>query len=62
MQSGVRSGCEGNWSSLGPTGDPADLGPSTGKLFEGVGRIGEIRIDPNNSNYILAGSPQGGLW
>lgn len=62
LQSRVRSGCEGIWSPLGPIGDPANLGPIGGTVYLGVARIGEIRIDPNNSNYAYAGSPQGGLF
>ena len=62
LQSGLRSGCEGNWTPLEPIGDPANLGQLGITVYLGVGRIGEIRIDPNNSNYVYAGSPQGGLF
>ena len=43
----------GDWNFLGPVGKPAG---------GGAGRVNFVRVDPNNSNIIYIGTPDGGLW
>ncbi|MEO8412163.1 MAG: hypothetical protein ABI472_00830, partial [Ginsengibacter sp.] len=49
----------GNWTSLGPIGSPSGPSPYS---RTGAGRINFIRFDPNNSNTMWVGAPDGGLW
>lgn len=44
-----------NWSELGPFTKPT--GDDTG-----VGRLNFVRFDPNNTNIMYVGAPDGGLW
>jgi len=48
-----------NWTSLGPVGSPS--GPSPYSMT-GAGRVNFVRFDPNNSNTMYLGTPDGGLW
>ncbi len=44
-----------NWTSLGPFTKPT--GADTG-----VGRLNMVRFDPNDSDIMYVGAPDGGLW
>lgn len=48
-----------NWASLGPIGSPSGPSPYS---RTGAGRVNFIRFDPNNSNTMYVGTPDGGLW
>jgi PKD repeat protein len=50
---GIPKSTNGTWSIVGPTGKP------TGG---GAGRVNFVRFDPNNTNIMWAGTPDGGLW
>jgi PKD repeat protein len=43
----------GSWTLLGPIGKPNG---------GGAGRINFLRFDPNNTNIMYVGAPDGGLW
>ncbi len=45
----------GNWTSLGPVGEPS--GGNTG-----AGRVNFLRFLPGNTNTMFIGTPNGGLW
>lgn len=45
----------GDWTSLGPIGEPT--GGNTG-----TGRVNFLRFLPGNSNTMFIGTPDGGLW
>ena len=47
-----------NWVCLGPS----DYQNITGHWSPGLGRINDIELDPQNSNIIYLGAPNGGLW
>jgi hypothetical protein len=49
----------GNWTELGPVGSPSGPSPYS---RTGAGRVNFIRFDPNNSNNMFIGAPNGGLW
>jgi hypothetical protein len=49
----------GNWTELGPIGSPSGPLPYT---RTGAGRVNFVRFDPNNSNILYVGAPDGGLW
>lgn len=49
----------GNWTELGPVGSPSGPFPYT---RTGAGRITFIKFDPNNSDIMYVGTPDGGLW
>lgn len=55
-KSGSRAG---NWTELGPIGSPSGPFPYT---RTGAGRITFIKFDPNDSNTIYVGTPDGGMW
>jgi len=46
------------WTELGPN----TFQTVTGSWNPGIGRINDIELDPNNSNIIYIGAPDGGLW
>ena len=46
-----------NWEELGPTYYNATVGYNPG-----VGRISGFAIDRNNTDHIVIGSPNGGVW
>lgn len=46
-----------NWEELGPT-----YWNQTSGWNPGVGRITSMTIDPANTNHIIVGAPQGGVW
>ncbi len=48
-----------NWTQLGPIGPADGPLPYTGT---GAGRVNFLRFDPNNSNIMYVGAPDGGLW
>lgn len=48
-----------NWSELGPIGSPSGPQPYS---RTGAGRINFLRFDPNNSDIMYVGAPDGGLW
>ena len=50
---GIPKSTNGNWSLIGPVGNP------TGG---GAGRINFVRFDPTNSTTMYVGAPDGGLW
>ncbi len=52
-RSGAKS-FNGNWSYVGPKGIPNNGG--------GAGRVNCIEFDPNNSDILWVGTPDGGLW
>lgn len=45
---------QGNWSLLGPIGEPA--------AGDGIGRVTCIAFHPTNPQIIYVGTPAGGLW
>ncbi len=45
---------QGNWSLLGPIGEPA--------AGDGIGRVTCIAFHPTNNQVIYLGTPAGGLW
>jgi len=47
----------GNWTSLGP-----EFVPSTGRSYQGLGRLNAIAFHPTDPDIIFVGSPSGGLW
>lgn len=47
-----------NWSFLGPNLFPANL---SGQI-NGIGRVTQLKVDPNNPKKIYATSASGGLW
>ncbi|MEO8150594.1 MAG: hypothetical protein ABI723_23385, partial [Bacteroidia bacterium] len=49
----------GNWTELGPVGSPSGPSPYS---RTGAGRTNFLRFDPNNSNTMYVGAPDGGLW
>ncbi len=53
QRSGAKS-FNGDWSYVGPTQVPDSSG--------GAGRVNCVEFDPNNSNILWAGTPDGGLW
>ena len=46
------------WQEVGPK-TWTDI---TGHWAPGIGRFTDIYVDPSNPNFILAGTPSGGLW
>ncbi len=48
-----------NWTPLGPVGAASGPSPYT---TTGAGRVNFVRFDPNNSNIMYVGAPDGGLW
>jgi hypothetical protein len=46
-----------NWTQLGPVGKPGGCVQCTG-----AGRVNFVRFDPNNTNTMYVGAPDGGLW
>ena len=49
---------ESSWEELGPR----VWEENTGHWNPGIGRIGVVAVDPNDSNIIYIGAPAGGCW
>ena len=58
-RSGPSASVSSNWTELGPFIQPTE---SMSGQIGGTGVIHFIRIDPQNSNNLVAGSPAGGLF
>ena len=54
-QSAGQRNATSNWISLGPNSVPTGYD-------SGAGRVDFLRFDPNNSNTLYVGTPDGGLW
>jgi len=50
----TRAGNTNDWTPLGPYGNPSGN--------NGVGRINVIKLNPDDSDNIFVGTPNGGLW
>jgi PKD repeat protein len=53
LNSVIPNTINGNWTIVGPVGKPSG---------GGAGRLNFIRFDPNDSNIMYVGAPDGGLW
>lgn len=59
-QSDFKKTRAGNWTALGPVGKPNT--PAGQAYRTGTGRLNFITIDPNNTQIIFVGTPDGGMW